>query len=682
MRAPLVSIVCTNYNKGDWIADAIESFLRQEADFAYEILLIDDKSTDHSTDIIKKYAKKHSDIIRAFYNEKNLGITRTWIKVCKEARGKYIARCDGDDYWTDTRKLQKQVDLLRENRRSLWCSTDYDIITPAGEVTHRAAFESGLVDRSKSYAEMLATKGFTMSSTWLVGSELMKSVNADIDPLAVDDTFNIQLELFKRTELTYLPEATTVYRINEGSDSRPEEMETIRLRHKKLLTTQLEYVDKYKDVEYDEILRILLQRDFEMEMLAVERLKNIYEQREHTGQLEARIVNLEDSLNKIAESRTYRVVSKLIGMVRLALELPKRVLRKLRWLNGRHRYAKHYIGTRVTSNELSQQMGRAKKFSYSPLISIVVPMYNTDPVFFVEMLESVKEQTYTNWELVLVDDASSSDTTRKLIKEAAENEPRITTVFLKKNKNIAGATNEGIAVARGEYIALLDHDDILHPSALFEVVKVLNENDSIDFIYTDEDKMDERGEHIDPFLKPDWNQELLYSINYITHLTTIRTSLVRSIGGERSEYNGAQDWDLFLRATYAVRPENIYHIPKILYTWRVHGDSTAKSLGVKPYVIEAQKRLLEDNLRARGLGSGEFSVRQNLLMEGSWTVHYNGQEKEELHRSGDVVQYDKIKGIAMSEGGIMKFVGRESLTTRVYRDCQYSIEAELSGGSE
>ena len=285
MVKPLVSIVCTNYNKGDWIADAIESFLRQEASFAYEILLIDDRSIDHSAGIIRKYAEEHPDIIRAFYNEENLGITRTWIKVCGEARGKYIARCDGDDYWVDTKKLQKQVDLLRENKKSLWCSTDYDIITPAGETIHKAAFENGLVDRSKSYAEMIATKGFTMSSTWLVDAKLMEKINSEIDPLAVDDTFNIQLELFKRTELVYLPEATTVYRINEGSDSRPEEMETIRRRHKKLLATQLEYIEKYRDFEYNEILKTLFRRDFEIEMLAIERLKDIYRQRERIAQL-------------------------------------------------------------------------------------------------------------------------------------------------------------------------------------------------------------------------------------------------------------------------------------------------------------------------------------------------------------------------------------------------------------
>ena len=118
MSEVTVSIVCTNYNKGPWIVDAIESFLRQKTNFVYEIIIIDDKSTDNSPEIIKKYAEEHSDKIRAIFNRKNLGITKTWKKVCRQANGKYIARCDGDDYWIDNYKLQKQVDALRKNRKS------------------------------------------------------------------------------------------------------------------------------------------------------------------------------------------------------------------------------------------------------------------------------------------------------------------------------------------------------------------------------------------------------------------------------------------------------------------------------------------------------------------------------------------------------------------------------------
>lgn len=306
-RHPTVSIVCTNYNKGEWIRDAIESFLAQKPKFDYEVIIIDDASTDRSPEIIAEYATKYPGKIRAFYNKKNLGITKTWIKVCEEARGKYIARCDGDDYWIDGKKLQKQVDLLEKTSNSLWCSTDYNIATPEGKVTHVSAFENGVVDRSSSYAQMLATRGFTMSSTWLLDSSLMKEVNADIDSSAVDDTFSIQLELFNRTRLSYLPEATTVFRLNDGSDSRPTDIEKIRSRNERLLKTQLEYIEKYKDIDYEEIIKILLAKSMQYEMWAIERLHIIEDHRDHIKQQETHIQDLEQTIQCITRSPSYKI---------------------------------------------------------------------------------------------------------------------------------------------------------------------------------------------------------------------------------------------------------------------------------------------------------------------------------------------------------------------------------------
>lgn len=158
-------------------------------------------------------------------------------------------------------------------------------------------------------------------------------------------------------------------------------------------------------------------------------------------------------------------------------------------------------------------------------------------------------------------------------------------------------------MSKGEFVSLFDHDDILWPNALFEVVKALNSNKKLNFIYTDEDKIVGSGRrtHRDPFFKPDWNPELLRSVNYITHFTTIRRSVLDKFGYEDGEYNGAQDWELFLRITRSIEAKTIYHIPKIVYSWRVHENSTAGSLDSKPYVLEAQQRALEEDAKARGL---------------------------------------------------------------------------------
>lgn len=258
-----------------------------------------------------------------------------------------------------------------------------------------------------------------------------------------------------------------------------------------------------------------------------------------------------------------------------------------------------------------------KDFEYNPLISIIIPTYNTDHRFLRECIDSVMGQVYENWELCIVDDASPDARVREIIHEYAVQDERIKFKFLKKNKHIAGATNEAVEIASGEYIALFDHDDILWPNALHEIAKALNENKDIDFLYTDEDKItDNRHNHLAPFLKPDWNPDFLHSVNYITHFSVVRKSLYDKVGGERSECDGAQDWDLFLRVARAT--EKIHHIPKVVYSWRIHDGSTAKSTDSKPYVIEAQKRAIEDDLKYKGY-TDAYAIR-DAEHPGYWRV--------------------------------------------------------------
>lgn len=251
--------------------------------------------------------------------------------------------------------------------------------------------------------------------------------------------------------------------------------------------------------------------------------------------------------------------------------------------------------------ECVAQAVEAKNFTYQPLISIVTPVYNPDPDFFRQCIESVQSQTYTNWQLCLVDDASTDANTRELMKEYAKNDERIVCKFRKKNGHISKTSNDGVKIADGEFIALLDNDDILWPNALYEVVKALNNDKTIDFIYSDEDKITEdRHEHLGPFFKPDWNPEFLRSVNYITHFAVIRKKIVDEVGGFRSQFDGAQDWDLFLRVSR--KTENIHHIAKILYSWRISDTSTAKSTSTKPYIVEAQKGALEADMKLEGEG--------------------------------------------------------------------------------
>ena len=256
---------------------------------------------------------------------------------------------------------------------------------------------------------------------------------------------------------------------------------------------------------------------------------------------------------------------------------------------------------------------------YRPLISLLIPTYDTDLVFLDDCIRSVQSQVYENWELCIVDDASPNPDVRKAIERYAASDSRIKYKFLKKNQHIAGASNAALELATGEFIGLFDHDDLLWPNALIEVAKAINKDKKLDFIYTDEDKITEdRHEHLGPLFKPDWNPDFLRSVNIITHFAVIRASLMYEIKGFRSKYNGAQDWDLFLRLTE--KTDRIHHIPKIVYSWRIHGESTAKSTDAKPYVVEAQKRALTDDLKRRGYP--DAIAEQDEKHPGYWKVTY------------------------------------------------------------
>ena len=270
-----VSIICTNYNKGDWVREAMDSFLNQRTTFDFEIIIIDDASTDHSYEIIQDYQNKFPEKVRTFRNEVNLGITRTWKKVCQEAKGQYIARCDSDDFWTDPLKLQKQVDLLDSSTDSLWSNTEFDMVDLDGNIIQKDAFANKALPLIDSYEEMLVMKGMTMASTWLVDTALMQDVSDQISDTAADDTFELQLELFKRTKISFLSDSTTVYRMNLGSDSKPMTLDTAEKRFTGILNSQIKYLNKYPDQDIKRISHLALVKDRDLDILIFKKDRQI-----------------------------------------------------------------------------------------------------------------------------------------------------------------------------------------------------------------------------------------------------------------------------------------------------------------------------------------------------------------------------------------------------------------------
>lgn len=236
-----------------------------------------------------------------------------------------------------------------------------------------------------------------------------------------------------------------------------------------------------------------------------------------------------------------------------------------------------------------------KKFKYNPLISVLIPVYNPKQKDLDECIQSVLSQNYTNYEICIVDDSSTNDV--KSIFDKYKNNSKIKIKYRKINGGISVCTNDAVSIANGEYIALLDDDDTLDKNALYEVVNVLNKKSDVDFVYTDEDKLDIQGNRCDPFFKPDYSPDTLMGFNYICHFSVIKKDLVEKIGGFRKKYDGAQDYDLFLRISEIT--SNIEHVSKVLYHWRKTNTSTADKLSNKNYAYEKGKEVLEDTLVRR-----------------------------------------------------------------------------------
>lgn len=235
-----------------------------------------------------------------------------------------------------------------------------------------------------------------------------------------------------------------------------------------------------------------------------------------------------------------------------------------------------------------------------PLISVLMPVYNTPETWLRRAVASVQAQVYPNWELCIADDASTAPHVRPLLAAFAAEDPRIRLVQRERNGHISAASNSALELARGEFCALLDHDDELSPRALARVVLELARRPDAQFLYSDEDKIDERGERFDPYFKPDFLPDLLLGQNCLSHLSVIRTARMRAVGGFRVGLEGSQDWDLALRIVRGLLPAQVVHIPEVLYHWRAIAGSTARAVGEKSYTVTAAERALRDHFAALG----------------------------------------------------------------------------------
>lgn len=256
-----------------------------------------------------------------------------------------------------------------------------------------------------------------------------------------------------------------------------------------------------------------------------------------------------------------------------------------------------------------------------PIISILMPVYNTPEIWLRRAIESVLGQLYPHWELCIADDASPALHVKTVLQEYAARDARIKLALRPKNGHISAASNSALALATSEFIGLLDHDDELVPHALFAMARAIRQHPEADLFYSDEDKVDIHGRRFDPYFKPDWNPDLFLSYNLFSHFGVYRSSLVRTLGGFREGFEGSQDYDLVLRAVARTGHAKVQHVPHILYHWRVIPGSTAASHGEKPYALTAAIKAVSEYLHSQHIhatvdesepGSGALRVRYTL----------------------------------------------------------------------
>lgn len=273
-------------------------------------------------------------------------------------------------------------------------------------------------------------------------------------------------------------------------------------------------------------------------------------------------------------------------------------------------------------NKKELQKQKTTTFEYRPKFSIVIPLYKTPHNYLMELISSIQDQTYNNWELCFSDGSGAHSPLKKILKEYMESDQRIKVFDPEQQMQISENTNHALKEVTGDYIVFADHDDLLAPNALFECVKALNQDRSIEFLYSDEDKVSMDGkEYFSPHFKPDFNLDLLRTNNYICHLCVVKKTILDRVGLLNSEYDGAQDFDFVLRCIETTR--NIYHIPKVLYHWRAHKDSTAENPDSKDYAFEAGRKAIAAHYKRVGIDAevyrgerfGIYRTKYNLKEE-------------------------------------------------------------------
>lgn len=377
----------------------------------------------------------------------------------------------------------------------------------------------------------------------------------------------------------------------------------------------------------------------------------------HIAQLEEQILALKDAQRarkKVQAAKPGSFWRRVQGKLRGSTAGPKPEVSQ-----SARDYQQWFARHRASADQLVAMREELRTFKTLPLVSILTPVFNTPVDWLAETVQSVRAQIYGNWELILIDDASTNLQTLQALRSLARGDQRIRLVLSDDHGGIAAASNRGLSEARGDWVAILDHDDLLEPDALFYAAKILQEHPDADLVYSDEDKIGEHGLEA-PFFKPDWSPDFFLSYNYVCHFTIVRRALVEDVGRFRLGFDGAQDYDLFLRVIE--RTNRIHHLARVLYHWRRTATSTSHNIRRKPGALEAGKRALSDHLERCGQ-SGHIAI--------DWRTHAY-RVRRDLNRPAKICII--VRG---NREESVKSVERLSRMTN-YPNCQFIVTESSS----